>query len=419
MGKTTRTKAVIITIGDEILIGQTLDTNATWLASQLHRRGIEVLRMLTVSDREEEIERAIRQSIKDAELVVCTGGLGPTRDDITKEVLCKIAEEKLVFSQEVFDWITERKRQQGKEPNELHRRQSYMPTGFDFFKNNRGTAPGMLGEIDDSIIVSLPGVPYEMKELMTEQIIPVLLEKLPVEISAVRTLLTAGVAESELAQKLSGLEDNLPEGLSLAWLPGHTRVRIRLTSRGDDRQEVEQRLDECVARVRDILGDIVYGEGDDSLEEVVFGLLRKKQLSLAVAESCTGGFIAHLLTLVPGVSACFKGGVVAYSNQIKREILNVNEETLSEHGAVSAETVREMLAGVCRNFGVDTGVAVSGIAGPDGGTSDKPVGTVWVAVGGVEKQHVEKLQLNLNRKLNIEKSGLLALNMLRLFLSRD
>ncbi|TVR86251.1 MAG: competence/damage-inducible protein A [Saprospirales bacterium] len=419
MGKITRAKAVIITIGDEILIGQTLDTNAAWLSSQLHQRGIEVLRMLTVSDEEEEMERAIRESLKVAGLVVCTGGLGPTRDDKTKEVLCKVSDEKLVFSQEVFDWISERKRQQGKEPNELHRRQSYMPTGFDYFRNNRGTAPGMLGEIDDSIIVSLPGVPYEMKELMTNQIIPVLLEKLPVEIAAVRTLLTAGVAESELAQELSDLEDNLPEGLSLAWLPGHTRVRIRLTSRGDDRQTVEQNLDECTVRVREILGDIVYGEGDDSLEEVVFELLKNKQLSLAVAESCTGGFIAHLITLVPGVSACFKGGVVAYSNEIKREILDVNEQTLKEHGAVSAETVREMLTGVCEKFGTDTGIAVSGIAGPDGGTPEKPVGTVWVAVGGVEKQHVEKLRLNLNRKLNIEKSGLLALNMLRLFLSRD
>lgn len=414
-----KSKAVIITIGDELLIGQIVNTNAAWIGDQLSKMGLDVIRMIVIGDHREEIQSAVLDALEDAEVVVCTGGIGPTKDDITKEVLAEIFEEEMKFNQQAFDWIESHKAEQGQSTNNLHREQAVLPTGFKLYRNSKGTAPGMMYEQNGIFLIVVPGVPYEMKALLQYQIFEEIKEKVTGKIIRVHTLLTAGKPESEIASLLSDFEDGLPDWAKMAYLPGHTRVRLRLTVKGDEEAEAEGRLNNLIDQVKSILGPIVCGSNGDSLEEVVGKELKRRGLTLATAESCTGGYISHLITTVPGASDYFMGSIVSYSNSVKIKQLGVSQETLKRFGAVSEETVREMLKGICEKMNSDMGIAVSGIAGPGGGTEEKPVGTVWIAVGNSDSHRIEKLKLNQDRAMNIEKSGLLALNMLRLFLSGD
>ena len=419
MEGSTNTRAVLLFIGDELLIGQTENTNAGWMARKLVEWGIETIEMRTLMDDREVIKNAFEEAWKKGGLVISTGGLGPTNDDMTAEVLADFCGAEMEFNEEVFGWIKEYKEKQGQSVNSLHEKQAVLPTGLQYFRNKSGTAPAMLYEKEDKVIVALPGVPYEMKELLTDKIYPRLKEKLISDNLKTTTLLTAGIPESEIAGQLEEFESQLPQRLSIAYLPGLVRVRIRLSARADSESKAEKELQKYSKELQSILGDAVYGRGEETLEGVLGGLLKKNNLSLATAESCTGGYIAHLITSVAGSSDYYKGSVVAYSNEIKKGQLGVKESTLEEYGAVSEETVREMLAGVCNKFQTDLGIAVSGIAGPGGGSEEKPVGTVCVAVGSPDDYRLETFQLNQNRLLNIEKSSLLAINMLRLFLWGD
>lgn len=411
--------AILISVGDELLIGQTINTNAAWLGEKLLAFGVEVVEMITVGDDKNQMLRVLHESHQRAELVIITGGLGPTRDDLTALVLGEYFQKNIVFNEEVFSWIKAFKEAQKKPVNELHRKQAYLPEGFTYFKNPAGTAPAMVYRDNGTIFVSLPGVPYEMKALMNEHVFPWISKIVNRKIFLTKTLHTAAVPESEIASILNDFEENLDVGVSLAFLPSLAKVKIRINSRAATENEAKTALNNAEKEIRKLLGDMIFGENEDTLEEVVGRLLLEKKQSLATAESCTGGYIAQMITSVPGASQYFNGSVVAYSNKVKMDLLNVNKATLEKFGAVSEETVIEMVKGICKSLEVDNAIAVSGIAGPQGGSPEKPVGMVCVAVGNIENQVVDTLYLNHNRKLNIEKSAFLALNMLRLFLQRS
>ncbi|TVQ43006.1 MAG: competence/damage-inducible protein A [Saprospirales bacterium] len=418
MEQNNKKSAILISVGDELLIGQTINSNAAWLGEKLLAFGIEVVEMITVGDNKSHMLRVLHESHQRAELVIVTGGLGPTRDDLTALVLGEYFQKNMVFNEEVFSWIKAFKMAQKKPVNELHRKQAYLPEDFIYFRNLAGTAPAMVYRDNGTIFVSLPGVPYEMKSLMNEYVFPWINKKISRKIFLTKTLHTAAVPESEIASILSDFEDNLADGLSLAYLPSLARVKIRINSRAVTEEEAKAALTKAESKIRELLGDMIYGENEDSLEGVVGRLLMEKKQFLGTAESCTGGYIAQMITSVPGASQYFNGSVVAYSNEVKMDLLGVKKTTLINHGAVSEETVVEMVKGICRRLKVENAIAVSGIAGPQGGSPEKPIGMVCLAVGNVENQVVDTVYLNHNRKLNIEKSAFLALNMLRLFLQR-
>ena len=419
MNENKKKSAILISIGDELLIGQTVNTNTSWLAEQLTARGVDVLEMTTVPDEKDAILKVFKEATERAELVICTGGLGPTSDDLTAKLLGEFFGEKTEFNEEVFSWISEFKKTQKKPINELHRQQAILPLGFKYFRNSAGTAPAMSYQSNGTFFIALPGVPYEMKALMDEEVFPYLSEKITRKAIRTKTLLTAAVPESEIASTLKELEEKLPQGVSLAYLPSLASVKIRINSKAEDEDAAEKGLKTTEEKIRQLLGDSVYGEDEDTLEELIGQLLLDKGWTMATAESCTGGYIAHMITTVAGSSQYFNGSVIAYSNAVKVELLKVRKKTLEEYGAVSEHTVTEMLGGICKRLKADCAIAVSGIAGPGGGTKEKPVGMVCVAVGNANNQNVETLYLNHIRKLNIEKSAFLALNMFRLFLQRS
>lgn len=408
--------AHIITIGDEILIGQTIDSNSAFIGEQLTQAGISVSRISSVGDEPEDIRRVLQGLLPEEKIVIITGGLGPTRDDITREVLAKFFETPLELHQPTWERIQRIMTRIGRKATEGHRWQSYLPVGAELLPNRLGSAPGIWKEHQGRIFVSLAGVPYEMKAIMTEEVMPRLAEKLPLKVLLYRTLRTAGAVESGLAETLEDFEDNLPPELSLAYLPSPGQVRLRLTARGEDQKRLQRLLDEKTEEMRRMLGDTIFGEGKTTLEEALGQMLRERQLQFSTAESCTGGYVAHRLTLVPGSSDYFPGSLVAYSNELKRRQLGVSAQTLEQHGAVSEQCVREMVAGLLPLTGADIGLAISGIAGPGGGTPDKPVGTVWIAVGDRERMETRKLTIGKDRRLNIRFSGIYALNFVRLFL---
>lgn len=408
--------AHIITIGDEILIGQTIDSNSAFIGEQLTQAGITVSRISSVGDGREDIRRALLGLLPEEQIVIMTGGLGPTRDDITREVLAEFFDTRLEFHQPTWERIQRIMTRIGHEATEGHRRQSYLPAGAALLPNRLGSAPGIYKEYQGRIYVSLAGVPYEMKTLMTEEVMPRLAEKLPLKILLHRTLRTAGAVESGLAETLEDFENKLPAELSLAYLPSPGQVRLRLTARGEDRQRLQALLDQKTEDMRRLLGDTIFGEGKTTLEEALGQMLRERKLQFSTAESCTGGFVAHRLTLIPGSSDYFPGSLVAYSNEVKQQLLGVSAATLEQHGAVSEQCVRQMVKGLLPLTGADIGLAISGIAGPGGGTPDKPVGTVWIAVGDRERIETRKLTIGKDRRLNIRFSGIYALNFTRLFL---
>lgn len=408
-------KASIITIGDEILIGQIVDTNSSWIAQQLNLAGIWVHQMRSVGDEEPAIQQALRDGLADSDLLVFTGGLGPTKDDITARTFADFFECPLVFDAATYDHICRFFERLGRTAGEAHRRQCFLPEKAILLPNSMGTAPGMWFDHQGKVVVSLPGVPYEMKSLMEKEVLPRLRQKFNIQAVVHRTILTAGEGESRIAERLEVFENELPSFVKLAYLPNLGQVRLRLSAKGNDLQLVQQVIQDKTQELIGIIPDLVFGFDQETLETVLGQLLLDNNLSLVTAESCTGGRISHTLTSVPGSSAYFKGALVAYSNELKVNHLGVSAQTLAQHGAVSEATVVEMVKGALHAYQSNLAIAVSGIAGPGGGTPEKPVGTIWVAVGNQHHVETQKLQLGKDRMLNIKFTTTFALNMARQF----
>lgn len=412
-------KVHIITIGDEILIGQIVDTNSAWMATELNLAGMEVTAIKTVSDKLEDIKQNIDASMKEADIVLTTGGLGATKDDITKTAIAELLGVGTYFDEELYNMITSFFKKRGFPITDAHRIQCMMPETMIKLPNKMGTAPGMWFEREETVLISMPGVPYEMKHIMSVQALPRLKEKFGAYPIFHRTLRTAGFGEVQLATKIESIVDSFPDNMKMAYLPNLGEVRLRLSAFGGadtSESELEKLVNEKVADIEKVLGSIIFGYEKDTVQNAVGRLLLQKSWQVGTAESCTGGNIAARIVQVSGSSAYFKGGVVAYSNAIKMEKLGVKESALETHGAVSEETVREMVSGTIKELGVDVAVAVSGIAGPTGGTPDKPVGLIWIAVGSKDDVRTHKLQLGKDRLKNIEYTTKRALNYLRLFL---
>ena len=408
-------KAGIITIGDELLLGQVIDSNSAWMGQFLGDKGIKVVRKLTVSDSREDILYALKQVSDVADLVLMTGGLGPTRDDITKKVLADYLGVEMEFHTPTWERIEKLFARWGRSTTEEHRQQCFMPQGTHFIHNKMGTAPGMLYSHNDTTIISMPGVPYEMKYIMEHGVSDWLDMQDLGQSLIYRTIKTVGEGESRISAKIEDIIDDFPSWLSIAFLPSLGQVRLRLTALDPDGDRKNE-LDSYVDTISNRLGDLVFGYDDDTLEKVIGKICVEKGIIIGIAESCTGGDISSRIVSIPGSSSYFKGSIVAYSNDVKKSILQVNNHTLVHSGAVSAETVKEMLTGVITSLDVDAGIAISGIAGPGGGSEEKPVGTVWIAYGSKEKQFTYHLKAGKDRIRNITYSGTYALNLLRKFL---
>jgi nicotinamide-nucleotide amidase len=408
--------AHIITIGDEILIGQIVDTNSAWMGQQLNMQGIQVGKIVTVSDTYKEITEAVDLALSEADIILLTGGLGPTKDDITKKALADYFGVEMRFSESTYNRIQRLFQKFGKSMTKAHHEQAYMPANADLLMNKMGTAPGMWFKHEGKVLVSMPGVPYEMKYLMEVEVLPKLKDQFPGRPIAHRTILTVGEGESRLADRIDPFLEALPENIKMAYLPGTGQVRLRMTGTGDDENELNALLDKKVEELKPLISEFIYGFEKEKLEEVVGRILIEKGKTLATAESCTGGFLAHKITSIPGSSAYFMGSVVAYSNTVKMNQLNVKPSTLEKNGAVSEETVKEMVQGALDLLKTDLAIAISGVAGPDGGTPEKPVGTIWIAIGDKNKTKTYQLNLWKDRMKNIEYTTTVALNVIRKFL---
>lgn len=406
----------IITIGDEILIGQIIDTNSAWIGEQLNLYGFHVQKVVSVSDQKEAIIHNLEGAWAESDVVLLTGGLGPTKDDITKKALAEFFKVPFIFHQETYDRIIRIFKRFGRSTTDAHREQCFMPENATLLRNKMGTAPGMWFEKQGKIIVSMPGVPYEMKYLMEFEVLPRLRNKFAGTPIAHRTILTVGEGESRIAARIEKFEQNLPSNIKLAYLPNLGKVRLRLSGTGKSEKILNAQLDDLVGKLKPLIGDLIYGVEKEKLAEVVGRELKNQGKTISTAESCTGGYLAHQITSVPGSSAYFQGSIIAYSNEVKERLLGVDAETLSEHGAVSEETVVQMAKGVLKSLNTDLGIAVSGIAGPGGGTPAKPVGTIWMAITDGERVETKKLQLGKDRLRNIHYTGTQALNLIRVFL---
>ena len=407
-------KAYILTIGDEILIGQVTDTNATHMAEAMSVEGYEVVEHLSVADTEEGIRSGLDRALAAADVVLMTGGLGPTKDDITKKVLADYVGTELVFHEETWERLVKLYARFGREAGRHHRVQCDLPAAATILTNKVGTAPGMWLEHEGKIIVSMPGVPYEMRYLVEHEVVPRLVAG-NVDQTRQRslTILTAGAGESTLAEAIEEVEDALPAHVSLAYLPNLGTVRLRLTIRGTDEAAMQAELQKHKAEIEAIIGEHVYGYGKEDLALAVQRRMQERQLTLATAESCTGGAIAGMIVAHPGSSGHFRGSVVAYANDIKRTLLDVPEELLVQHGAVSQPVVETMAKNARRALKTDYAVATSGVAGPGGGTEEKPVGTIWIAVAGPDGVRSRLLSSGKDRERNITYTVHQALDMLR------
>jgi nicotinamide-nucleotide amidase len=405
--------AEIITIGDEILFGQITDTNSQWMSAELDKAGIRVVRKSSVGDQREAIIDAIAAAEAVADVVLITGGLGPTKDDITKHTLCEYFGGKLIFNQEVLDNLKLLFSARGRKVTPTNEQQAYVPDCCQVVPNPVGTAPGMWFSRSGKVFVSMPGVPYEMKKMMSEQVIPRLQAQFKTPHIIHRMIKTINVPESTLSDLIEPWELALPPHIKLAYLPRMGQVRLRLTGTGTQREILNREIDEQIASVMPIISKYVYGMDDDEIEGVVGLLLTKHGLSVATAESCTGGFVAHQLTQVPGSSRYFYGSVVAYSNDVKMKLLGVQESTLARYGAVSEQVACEMAEGARKQLGTSIGISTTGVAGPDGGSPEKPVGTVWIAYSDEKQTLARKLSLTKERTLNIQLTCNALLNWLR------
>lgn len=406
-------RAAIITIGDELLIGQTVDTNSAYMGAELSKAGFDVVRMTSIHDRRDDIIAALKDAAGKTEVVLITGGLGPTSDDITKQTLCEFFGTRLVMNSEVLRMIDEMIQRRNYPMNENNRRQAEVPESCTVIKNASGTAPGMWFEKDGTIFISMPGVPNEMKYLMKEHVMPELNKRFTSQVIIHKNIMTYGSFEAKLAETLSGFESGLPDNIKLAYLPSSGIIKLRLTGTGSNKDVLEKLITEQTDILYKTIPELIYSDNEESLEMVTGRLLKAKNMTVTTAESCTGGEIAHLITTVPGSSLWYKGSVIAYANQVKTEILNVPEKLIELHGAVSEEVVRQMAIGIRNKMKSDFSVATSGIAGPDGGTETKPVGTLWIAVASEKGIVTEKRLFGNDRITNIKRFSLAALNLLR------
>ncbi len=406
-------KASIITIGDELLIGQTIDTNSAWMGAELSKSGFDVIRKTSVHDRREDILSVLGEASGKTDVVLITGGLGPTSDDITKQTLCEFFDTYLIPDTEVLQNIEELWGRRGFPMNDRNRKQAEVPASCRVLKNAVGTAPGMWFEKENTIYISMPGVPHEMKHLMSAVILPELNKRFTSQVVIHRNIMTYGGFESKLADILEPFESSLPENIKLAYLPETGVIKLRLTGTGHDQGSVANLINEQSEKLYKIIPEIIYGEDEVTLEMVIGNLLKSNNKTVCTAESCTGGEIAHLITSVAGSSSYYKGSVIAYSNSVKTKLLGVKDATLEKYGAVSEQTVIEMAEGARMLFSTDFAVATSGIAGPDGGTEEKPVGTLWIAVASEKGVITEKRSFGNDRIINIRRFSLLSLNLLR------
>jgi nicotinamide-nucleotide amidase len=406
-------RAAIITIGDELLIGQTVDTNSAWMGAELSKAGFDVHRMISIHDRREDIIKSLTEASGKTDLVLITGGLGPTSDDITKQTLCDFFKTHLVINAEVLSMINEMMSRRNFPMNENNRRQAEVPESCLVLKNATGTAPGMWFEKDNTIFISMPGVPHEMKHIMTEHVLPELKKRFTSQIIIHKNIMTYGTFEAKLAETLVDFEKGLPESIKLAYLPASGIIKLRLTGTGTNHKSLSDIINTQVRNLYMIIPDLIFSEDEETLEMVIGKLLKAKNRKVCTAESCTGGQIAQMLTSIPGSSSYYQGTIVAYSNSIKMQLLGIKEDTLKEVGAVSEEVVSEMAKSAKRLFGTDYCVATSGIAGPDGGTETKPVGTLWFAVASEKGIVTEKKVFGNDRITNINRFSLAALNLLR------
>ncbi|HRE37526.1 MAG TPA: CinA family nicotinamide mononucleotide deamidase-related protein [Chitinophagaceae bacterium] len=414
--------ASIITIGDELLIGQTIDTNSAFIAQELNKIGVWVRRRVAVGDVYDEIWNALDEESKQSDIIIITGGLGPTADDITKPLLCNYFGGKLVVNEEVLAHVKYLFEKIYRRPGpilERNLKQAEVPDVCTVLHNARGTAPGMLFNKDGRVYISLPGVPHEMKGLMTSEVIPRLLNEFRMPAIVHKTVFTAGQGESVIAELLKDFEPALPAHIKLAYLPNYGMVKLRLTAKGNSKAEVETELQPYFEKLQELVKEYLVTNEDEGLEIVVGKILKEKNKTMATAESCTGGYIAHLITSVAGSSAWYKGSVVSYDNTVKENLLGVQHETLMSAGAVSKETVIQMANGAVQTLKVDYALATSGIMGPGGGSEDKPVGTAWIAVASKEKTETLKLNLRFDRQRNIAMTAANALNFLRKFILSD
>jgi len=406
-------RAEILTIGDEILFGQITDTNTQWIGAQLTDIGIRPVRKTSVGDNKQDILDAFKEASQRVNVIIVTGGLGPTRDDITKHTFCEYFGTELQINEDALKLVTDFFAKRGRVMTELNIQQAALPQNCTYIPNLWGTAPGMWFEKADVIYVSLPGVPYEMKNLMEFEILPRLKSRFVTNIIQHKSVRTIGIGESFLAETIAGWEDALPEHIKLAYLPHFGQVKLRLTATGTDQQLIDQQLQEQVDLLMPLIADHVFGFDKDELVTVIGSLLVDSNATLATAESCTGGFVASQITSVPGSSVYFEGSVVSYSNAIKINVLGVSESTLESYGAVSEQTAREMAEGARKVLNTTFAISTTGIAGPDGGTPEKPVGTVWIACATPDETITQLLTLRNNRRINVELTTSYALNLLR------
>lgn len=408
--------AELLTIGDEILYGQIVDTNSQWMSVELDKVGIKVIRKTSVGDQEQEILTAFAEAEKRADIILITGGLGPTSDDLTKPLLAKYFNCELVMNEEALVEVTAFFKSRGREMTETNRQQAALPSACTKITNPIGTAPGMWFEQKGKVFMSMPGVPHEMKRMMTERVIPKLKEKFQTPTIVHKVIRTIGIGESFLADKISAWEKSLPSHIKLAYLPSLGEVKLRLTGFGEEASVLEKEINWLSEKLLPLAGEYIYGYGDEPIEVIIGKMLRERKLTLSMAESCTGGYLSHLITSVPGCSDYFLGSMVPYAYEIKMRQLGVKPEVLEKYGAVSEQTIIEMANIVRAKFNTDIGVATSGIAGPGGATPEKPVGMVWIAYSDKHQTVTKKLQISTDRAINIRMASVAVLNLIRVSL---
>lgn len=409
-------KAEIITIGDELLIGQTIDTNSAWMGAELSKIGFDIHRRTSVHDKRKEIIDILTEAEKRSQVVLVTGGLGPTSDDITKHTLCEFFSTRLISDKTVLEMIQEMMNRRNIPMNENNRRQAEVPESCRILFNERGTAPGMWFEKNDTIFISMPGVPYEMKNIMEIHVLPELKKRFTEQVIIHKNIMTYGTPEAKLAEILHEFEENLPAEIKLAYLPASGIIKLRLTATGNDYKNLAGSIDRSVEKLYGIIPESIYGEDEETLEMVIAKILINNNKTMCTAESCTGGMISEMIISNPGSSQYFKGSVIAYDNSVKVKLLGVGEEVIQNNGAVSEIVVRQMAENARRIFNSDFSVATSGIAGPDGGTKEKPVGTVWIAVSSEKITTAVKYTFGNERRNNIHRFSLSAINLLRMHL---
>lgn len=411
--------ASIITIGDELLIGQVIDTNSAWMAQELNKTGIWVKRRVAVGDKWDEIWNALDEESRHADIILITGGLGPTADDITKPLLCEYFGGKLIVNEMVLAHVKnllEKVFRRQAPMLDRNLKQAEVPDVCTVLHNAMGTAPGMWFQKEGKVFVSMPGVPQEMKGIMKEHVLPLLQQHFNMAAIVSQTLLTFGIGESYLAERIKDFEEVLPAHIKLAYLPNYGMVRLRLTGTGTQKETIATEVASQFNLLKQQLTDVMVTDQDESMEQVVAKLLLAKGKTLGTAESCTGGYIAHRVTSLAGSSSWYLGSVISYANAVKEQVLGVSSETLDTKGAVSEETVTQMVKGALKTLKTDYIIATSGIMGPDGGSPEKPVGTVWVAVGNRENISTQLFNLRFDRARNIELTTVNALNLLRKFI---